>query len=44
MRSMGVPLERNVRLVREVEGVENTNACVPLLMLGRCIAVLPLTE
>ena len=40
MRSMDVPLERKVRLVREVEGVENTNACVPFLTTGSCIAVL----
>jgi hypothetical protein len=44
MRSIRVPLELTVRLVRVVEGVENTNACVSLLMLGRCIAMLPLTE
>jgi hypothetical protein len=44
MRSIRVPLELTVRLVSVVEGVENTNACVSLLMLGRCIAMLPLTE
>jgi len=44
MRSIAVPLELTVRLVRVVEGVENTNACVSLLMLGSCIAALPLTE
>jgi hypothetical protein len=34
MRSIRVPLELTVRLVRVVEGVENTNACVSLPMLG----------
>ena len=40
MRSIRVPLELTVRLVSAVEGVENTNGCVSLLMLGRCIAML----
>jgi hypothetical protein len=44
MRSIRVPLELTVRLVRVVEGIENTNACVSLPMLGRCIATLPLPE
>jgi len=44
MRSIRVPLELTVRLVRVVEGVENTNACVSLPMLGRGIAALQLTE
>jgi hypothetical protein len=35
MRSIRVPLELTVRLVRVVEGVENMNACVSMLMLGR---------
>ena len=43
MRSIRVPLELTVRLVRVVEGVENTNACVLLLMLGRCIDAYSLT-
>jgi hypothetical protein len=44
MRSIRVPLELTVRLVRVVEGVENTNACVSLPTLDRCIDALPLTE
>jgi hypothetical protein len=42
MRSIIVPLELTVRLVRVVEGVENTLTCLSLLMFGRCIAALPL--
>ena len=44
MRSIVVPLELTVRLVRVVEGVENTNACVWLLALGRSITALPSVE
>ena len=44
MRSIVVPLELTVRLVRVVEGVENMNACVSLAMHSRRIAALLLAE
>jgi hypothetical protein len=44
MRSIVVPLELTVRLVRAVEGVENTSTCASFPTLDRCIDALPLTE
>jgi hypothetical protein len=42
MRSIDVRVEPTVRLVRAVEGVENTKPCILMVNFELCVTTLPL--